>query len=343
MRLPRGSAHFNSGMKEDVTKYKKYTITTTTEAEDIIASILYDLGIEGVEIEDSLIPSEIENSGLFWDELPESTVPSGEARISFYLDSSAGDDDIDKAIRALVREIDDLRQSVDVGDGSIAVTITDDEDWLNKWKEFFHRFTIDFEDGRRALFIPTWESDGSVDNSFDWTVRTDPGASFGSGAHESTRLCIRALEKYVKEGDRLLDVGTGSGILSVMAFKFGASYCAATDLDPCTPYAVKKNFEVNFLEGDNFTLKDGDIITDAALREQIGNNFDIVVANILPNILKELTPIVPRLLKKDGIYIISGIIDEKAAFCEDFLKSGGFEILERRELGEWVSYVSVLH
>ncbi|MCR5525806.1 MAG: 50S ribosomal protein L11 methyltransferase [Lachnospiraceae bacterium] len=319
-------------------QYNKYTIKTTPEAEDILSALLPDIGVDGIEIEDASIPAEISASEMFYDELPENDIPEDVAFVSFYLDSS-------KDSRAVLREasalINSLRETVNIGDGGISIRQTEDKDWINNWKEFFHQFTIDFEDGKRALFIPSWESSESSDD-FDWTIHIDPGTAFGTGAHHTTRLCIKALEKYIKPGDNLLDIGTGSGILSLMAFKFGISHAKGTDLDEGAIPAVAENFEVNGLKNADFELILGNILDDSSVQKKCGKNYRIVVANILPDVLKPLTPMVPSLLAPDGVYITSGIIDEKADEVKEFIEAAGFEILERHDDGEWVSYVSKL-
>ena len=319
-------------------RYDKYTIKTTPEAEDILSAELAELGIDGIEIEDAAVPQEIEDSQIFYDELPENNIPEDVAYVSFYLDSEKDSRAILKGVHELIEE---MRSYVNVGDGGISTSQTEDLDWINNWKEFFHQFTIEFEDGKKALFIPSWENDTS-EEKHDMVIHIDPGTAFGTGAHHTTRLCIKALEKYVKKGDTLLDIGTGSGILSLMAFKFGASRAIGTDLDEGAIPAVKDNLEVNGLADADFELIIGNILDDTSVQEKVGSGYNIVVANILPDVLEPLTPMVPKLLNKDGLYITSGIIDDKADTVKAFIEKAGFEILERHDDGEWVSYVSKL-
>ena len=318
-------------------QYNKFTIKTTPEAEDILSAELADIGVDGVEIEDAGIPDEIENSAIFYDELPENNISADTAYVSFYLEASKDK----KAVLSEVHElINRLSEFINVGDGGISVSRTEDKDWINNWKEFFHQFSIEFEDGKRAHFTPSWEKP-DTDENYDWEINIDPGTAFGTGAHHTTRLCIQALEKYLKKGDSLLDIGTGSGILSLMAFKFGASRAIGTDLDEGAKSAVWDNFNANGLSDANFELILGNILDDKTVQTHVGSGYDIVVANILPDVLEPLTPMVPSLLKDGGIYISSGIIDDKADFVRSFIEKAGLRIIERNDDGEWVSFVAV--
>ncbi len=319
-------------------KYDKYTILTTEEAEDILAAELMELGAGGVEIEDNSIPDTVYESGVFHDVLPESGLKEGTALVTFYVEEGTPRQEILSRVSEMISR---LRETVPVGDGGISVSATEDKDWLNSWKEFFHQFTIDFEDGRRALFVPSWEKPGDV-GDVDFMIRIDPGTAFGTGTHETTRLAIRALEKHVKSGMRFLDVGTGSGILSMLSFLFGAESGVGTDLDPCVESAVEDNFSANSLSDRDFTLYLGNLLTDEALREKIGQGYDIVAANILADVLQELTPLVPGLLKKGGKFILSGIIDFRAEEVRRCLEETGFTILEEEKDGEWVGITATL-
>ena len=317
-------------------QYNKFTIKTTPEAEDIISAELAEIGVDGVEIEDAGIPEEIENSAIFYDELPENNIDADTAYVSFYLEASKDKNKVLSEVHELLKR---LSEFVNIGDGGISVNATEDKDWINNWKEFFHQFSIDFDDGKKARFTPSWEKRDD-DSSCDWEINIDPGTAFGTGAHHTTRLCIKALEKYLKKGDSILDIGTGSGILSLMAFKFGASRAIGTDLDEGSKTAVWDNFNANGLSDANFELILGNILDDSTVQKHVGSGYDIVVANILPDVLEPLTPMVPSLLKEHGIYITSGIIDDKADYVRSFIEKAGLKILERHDDGEWVCYVS---
>ncbi|MCR5107094.1 MAG: 50S ribosomal protein L11 methyltransferase [Lachnospiraceae bacterium] len=315
-------------------KYNRYTINTTTEACDIISSALSDIGVEGVEIEDNIPLSESEKAAMFVDIPLEKGENDGTAKLSFYLDASENNEIILEEIR---NELNSIRKYADIGDGSITVHELADEDYLNNWKQYFHQFHIG-----DILFIPSWEKVPKEDleqNSL--VIHIDPGTAFGTGKHETTHLCIEALRKYVKPGFNILDVGTGSGILSIMAYKFGASGAVGTDLDVCAIDAVQNNMEANGLSDAGFKLIIGNIIDNKEIQDEAGyERYDIVVANILAEILKDLTPVVKNHLKKGGIYILSGIIDDKEEMITDLLKASDYEIIEVNRLGEWVCVVA---
>ena len=217
-------------------KWKKFTIDTTTEAVDFISETLNELGVEGIEIEDHVPLTEAETRGMFVDILPELPPDDGTAKVSFYVDEDAETDNLLASVR---EELDSMRAFLDVGAGTIAESETEDKDWINNWKEYFHPFTVD-----DILIKPTWEA-VPEEHRDKLMIEIDPGTAFGTGSHETTQLCIRALKKFVKSGDRVLDVGTGSGILAITALKLGAAEAFGTDLDECAVSAARENAEVN--------------------------------------------------------------------------------------------------
>jgi ribosomal protein L11 methyltransferase len=208
---------------------------------------------------------------------------------------------------------------------------TEDEDYINNWKKYFHQFYID-----DILFIPSWEEPVSGEHN-GMTIHIDPGTAFGTGMHETTQLCIRALRKYATDGCRVLDVGTGSGVLSILAFKFGAGEVMATDLDICAEAATADNLAANGLEDADFKLIIGNLIDDAKVQDEVGKGYDIVVANILAEVLVPLMPAGIRALKDGGIYIMSGIIDDKEETVVNACKENGLKVLEVNRQGEWVN------
>ncbi|MCR5267698.1 MAG: 50S ribosomal protein L11 methyltransferase [Lachnospiraceae bacterium] len=309
-------------------RYNKYTIQTTTEAEDILISALYDIGIEGAQIEDKIPLSESEKAGMFVDIMPETAEDDGIAYISFYLDET---EDTDAWLKRVREELDDIASFMDAGTLAITTEQTEDADFLNNWKQYFHQFTID-----DILIVPSWE-EAEAGNEDKMIVHIDPGTAFGTGMHETTQLCIRALKKHVTDKTALLDVGTGSGILAIMAYKFGAKFAMGTDLDLCAVDAVKDNMEANGLTERQFKLLIGNIIDDPAVQEEVGyEKYDIVTANILAEVLIPLTPVIMRHLKPGGIYITSGIIDDKEEAVKRAEEEAGLKILEINHQGEWV-------
>lgn len=311
-------------------RWNKYTLTTTAEAEDMISSMMMEAGIEGIEIEDKVPLSESDKSQMFVDILPEGPADDGVARISFYLEP----DQDNAAILAAVEEgLEEIRSwGVDVGIGTIEASQTEDKDWINNWKQYFHQFYVD-----DILIKPSWEEVKPEDRE-KLLIQIDPGTAFGTGMHETTQLCIRQIKKYVKPDTVLLDVGTGSGILSIAALKLGAKFACGTDLDPCAITAVKENMEVNGVEEDKYTVMLGNIIDDKAVQEAVGyEKYDMVVANILAEVLVPLTPVILAQMKPGALYITSGIIDDKEETVVKAVKAAGLEVLEVNHQGEWVS------
>ena len=284
-------------------KWNKFRIETTTEAEDLVSSMLMDLGIQGIEIEDNIPMSQREKEQMFVDILPETGVDDGVAYISFYLE----EEDDKEAVLAKVRaELEDMRAYIEVGSGSIEESQTEDVDWVNNWKKYFHQFYVD-----DILIIPSWENVKPEDEN-KMIVHIDPGTAFGTGMHETTQLCIRQIRKYTTEHTRILDVGCGSGILGMLALMFGAEYSVGTDLDPCAIDATRENMQVNGITEDRYEVMIGNIIDDKAVQDKVGyEKYDIVAANILADVLVPLTPVIVNQLKPGGIYITSGIIDDK--------------------------------
>lgn len=309
-------------------KYDKYTIQTVSAAEDIIISTLYDLGVEGAQIEDKIPLTEAEKAGMFVDILPDGPEDDGSAVISFFLDA---DEDNEELLANVKKELEELRDFCEVGSLEINVEHLEDTDYLNNWKEFFHSFMID-----DILFTPSWE-ELPQDIDANMIIHIDPGTAFGTGKHETTHLCIEALRKYVKPGDSFLDVGTGSGILAIMAYKFGATKAVGTDLDVCAIDAVKDNMEANDLSEAGFELIIGNIIDDTEIQDEVGYEcYDVIAANILAQVLVPLTPQAVKHLKPGGMYITSGIIDDKEEEVKNAIEASGLTVVEIQHKGEWV-------
>ena len=321
-------------------KWTKFQIKTITEAEDIIISSLYDLGLEGAQIEDKVPLTALEKEQMFVDILPDCPEDDGIAYLSFFVEETEdgslllneGKTDADAILKMVEEELENIRMFMDIGEGSVKVDETEDIDWINNWKQYFHQFYID-----DILVIPSWE-DVKPEDDGKMVLHIDPGTAFGTGMHETTQLCIRQLKKYVNKETRLLDVGTGSGILAILSLMFGAAKAVGTDLDPCAVEAVRQNCESNHIDADKFTMMIGNIITDKEVQDKVGYGcYDIVVANILADVLVPLTPVIVNQLKVGGIYITSGIIDDKEETVAEAVRAAGLEIQEITYQGEWVS------
>lgn len=321
-------------------KWMKFRIKTITDAEDVIISTLYDIGLEGAQIEDKIPLTAAEKEQMFVDILPDGPEDDGVAYLSFFVEEDEngsllvnGAASTREEILAMVKEeLEGLKSFMEIGEGSIEVAETEDIDWINNWKQYFHQFCID-----DLLVIPSWEEVREEDRGKK-ILHIDPGTAFGTGMHETTQLCIRQLKKHITSETELLDVGTGSGILAIIALMYGIRHAVGTDLDPCALEAVRENREANGIASKDFDMMIGNLITEQEVRDRVGyNRYDIVVANILADVLVPLTPIVREHLKEGGIYITSGIIDDKEQTVAEAVKAAGMEILEITHQGEWVS------
>ena len=309
-------------------KWNKFRLKTTTAAEDIVSSSLSDLGIEGVEIEDKVPLTQKEKEQMFVDILPETIPDDGTAFINFYLEEG---EDKDAVLAKVLEELAGMREFVDLGPCTIEESQTEDVDWVNNWKQYFHQFYVD-----DILIIPSWEQVKPEDEG-KMIIHIDPGTAFGTGMHETTQLCIRQIKKYVTDTTRILDVGCGSGILGMLALKFGAAYAVGTDLDPCAIDATHENMKENGVPKEQYEVMIGNIIDDKAIQDQVGYAcYDIVAANILADVLVMLTPVIVSQLKPGGIYITSGIIDDKEEVVKQAVADAGLELLDVTYQGEWV-------
>ncbi len=337
-------------------KWKKFKIKTITEAEDIIISTLYDIGLEGAQIEDKVPLTALEKEQMFVDIMPAAEEDDGIAYLSFFVEETedgrlllprteaaeqetVSDDgaeriyvEEEKLLSRVKEELEGLREFMDIGEGEVTVDETEDIDWINNWKQYFHQFYID-----DLLVIPSWEEVKPEDNNRK-ILHIDPGTAFGTGMHETTQLCIRQIRKYLTEETVLLDVGTGSGILGILALMYGGKKVVGTDLDPCAVPAVEENLEANHISPALFELIIGNIITEKDVQDKVGYGcYDIVVANILADVLVPLTPVIVNQLKPGGIYITSGIIDDKEMCVREAVERAGLQVLEVTYQGEWVS------
>ena len=310
-------------------KWNLFRLKTTTEAEDIVSSMLADLGIEGVQIEDKIPLTQSDKEQMFVDILPDMPEDDGCAYLTFYLDEEVDKHEMLLKVR---QELEEMRSYLNVGDCTIEESQTEDVDWVNNWKQYFHQFYID-----DILVIPSWENVEAKDSD-KMVIHIDPGTAFGTGMHETTQLCIRQLKKYVTEDTEILDVGCGSGILGMLALKFGAKHSVGTDLDPCAIDATYENMDNNGISRDQYEVMIGNIIDDKEVQDKVGyEKYDIVAANILADVLVPLTPVIIHQLKKGGIYITSGIIEDKEEVVVEAVKKAGLEVLEVNHQGEWVS------
>ena len=309
-------------------KWNRFTIKTKTEAEDVIISALADVGIQGVEIQDKQPLTDEDKAQMFVDIMPDCPEDDGIAYLNFYLEE---DEDIEEVLQNVRQVLDEVSSYMDIGEGSIEQSQTEDKDWINNWKEYFHQFYVD-----DILIVPSWEEVKDEDKD-KMILHIDPGTAFGTGMHETTQLVIRQLKKYVTRGAEILDVGTGSGILGITALKLGAGHVVGTDLDPCAVSAVQDNKEANQIPNADFDMMIGNIIDDQEVQNQVGyERYDIVAANILADVLVPLTPVIVHQMKKGAYYITSGILDVKEEVVKEAVLAAGLTLVEVTHQGEWV-------
>ena len=310
-------------------KWNKFTLKTRSEVEDIVISTLADVGIEGVEIQDKQPLTESDKQQMFVDIMPDIPDDDGIAYLNFYLDV---DEDKEKVLADVRAALAEMQEFLDLGECTITESETEDKDWINNWKQYFKQFYVD-----DILIIPSWEEVKPEDRD-KMIIHIDPGTAFGTGMHETTQLCIRQLKKYVTKDTELLDVGTGSGILSIIALKLGARHAVGTDLDPCAVPAVEENKEVNGIPVEAFDMMIGNIIDDKEVQDKVGyEKYDIVTANILEDVLVPLTPVIVHQMKPGAVYITSGILDVKEEVVKEAVVAAGLEVVEVTHQGEWVS------
>ena len=309
-------------------KWHKFRLKTLSEAEDIVIAALAEAGVEGVEIEDKVPLTALDKEKMFVDILPDLEEDDGIAYLSFYVDA---EEDAGPLVGRVKEELENLQAFMDIGEGTIEESETEDIDWINNWKQYFHQFYVD-----DMLITPTWETVREEDAD-RLTIRIDPGTAFGTGMHETTQLCMKQLKKYVTPGCQVLDVGTGSGILSIVALKLGAAHAVGTDLDPCAISAAYENLETNGIPDGKMEVLSGNLIDNQVIQETVGfEKYDIVVANILANVLVLLTPEAVRHMKSGALYITSGILKEKEESVREAMTKAGLTIKEVTSQGEWV-------
>ncbi len=314
-------------------KWIRFTLDTHTDAVDMLSYMLDEIGVEGIEIEDHVPLSEEDKKKMFVDILPDPEDNDGTAKVHFYMEpENCNPEKIMMQVQDIFQEV---KQFCNIGKGTVSLSETEDKDWINNWKTFFKPFRA----ADNIVIKPTWET-YEKENEDDILIEIDPGIAFGTGSHETTKLCIQALDKYVKKDDSVLDVGCGSGILSIAALKLGAAHATAIDIDEVAVKVAAENMEVNHIPASQYTLFDGDLITNSFLKVKAGTGHDIVVANILADVIIPLTGVIRPHLKKGGLYITSGIINTKEEEVREALIANGFEILGVEYMKEWCCFIA---
>lgn len=331
-------------------KWIKYELKTTTEATDLIVNMLSELGVNGVEVVDNVPLTNTEKEKMFVDILPESKPDDGNSILYFYISDGNETDsafyntgteienvsDIDPAdlLNKIRSGLEEISQITDIGEGTISISKTEDEDWANNWKNFFHPFKI----GENIIITPTWEKPEHSKN--DLVIKIDPGAAFGTGTHETTKLCVEELIKYVKKDFEILDIGCGSAILTIAAIKLGAKSGYAIDIDSTAAEQAIENVEINEVS-DKVVVETGNLLNDKELcRKLYKNPFDVIVANILVPVLVSLTPVIVLALKEGGYYIVSGIVKELKEDVITAIRNAGLHLVSENCENDWVCLVA---
>ncbi len=309
-------------------------ITINRDAIDKVSAELYDMGISGIEISDKDDFKEfLENNRKYWDYVDEELekLKSAPSQITIYFeDDQDGKDRLTFVKESLLKL---SNEDPEIGNILYDEKAVKDEDWSENWKQFFKPLEI----GEKVLIVPEWEAAPETDRT---KFVINPGCSFGTGSHESTRMCIEFIEKYLNEDDSVLDLGCGSGILSVIALLLGAKDASAVDIDPMAVETAYQNLALNNLSKDIYKGYAGDITEDQALLDELSKKkYDIVLANIVADVIINLSGYVKAFMKPDGVFICSGIIIERKAEVKKALESAGLDLIEEKVMGEWAALV----
>ena len=320
-------------------KWMRFRVRTKVDAEDILISSMQDVGLYGAQIEDHVPLTAAEKEQMFVDILPETGEDDGTAVLSFFLEETEdghvlvdGELKTPEEVKAAnEEELAQLRTYSDIGEGTVTIEETEDLDWINNWKQYFHQFWI--ED---ILAIPSWEEPEITDKEPALVFHIDPGTACGTGMHETTQLCISQIRRHITPDTVMLDVGTGSGILAILALMLGIKSAVGTDLDPCAPPAIEDNLRTNGVDPSKFKVILGNLIDDEKVQAEVGTEkYDIVAANILADVLIPLTPHVVPTMKPGAYYITSGILEGREDSVADAMRQAGLEVLSVTGKGEW--------
>lgn len=302
-------------------KWTGVLITTTNEAIEAITYMLYDIGVKGVEILDNTL-TEKDKENLIVDYIDDNMVNNKEIKIKCYFSE---EENINEIIIDIKQRLNNIKKFIDIGSAKIETDITDEEDWANNWKQFYKPFKV----GNNILIKPTWEKIEEY-NDKDIIIEIDPGMAFGSGTHETTSMCIELIQTYLNERNYIIDVGCGSGILGITAAKLGAEKVDCIDIDKNAVKVAKSNVSIND-EESKVSVIHGDLI------DKVSTKADIVVANIMADIVILLTKDIKKVLKKEGVFISSGIILDKLDEVKNTILANKFEILDIKTKGEWAA------
>lgn len=319
-------------------KWIEMTVFTTEQGLDAVVARFDMLGIQQVIIEQGKesIEAFLKETAKYWDYADTDELVAGEEPcVKAYLADAGENMELVHQAEASFDALRNMDVGLDLGSLRFVVRVTDEEDWANNWKVYYKPFPI----GERLLVRPSWEA---VVNAEDRVVLSlDPGMAFGTGSHHTTRMCLEYLEKTVQGGDRILDLGCGSGILSIAGVLLGAQSALAVDIDPIAEKIAYENAQLNGVQRDRYSVRIGDVLTDHALRRFLGTQqYDIVMANIVASVILALLPIVPPLLRAGGTFITSGIIHERLDEVKDAILANGLAIEDVQIQEEWCAILA---
>lgn len=321
-------------------EWTEVKIYTTTEGIEPVSAMLLDTGVTGIQVEDDKELKEYLNtSSEFWDYVDEELLnkPIGETKVTVYVSDNPYGHEILMNIKAGVERLKSMDIGLDLGRLAIETKSNlDDQEWLNKWKEFYKPFCV----GNRIFVKPVWEDIPAPEGRVTFNI--NPGHVFGTGLHQTTQLCMLQLEKYINENSVVADLGCGSGILSVVSLLLGAKSAFAVDIDANAIKTAYENAELSGVDKSKYYVTSGNVIDDKALQDEIGyDKYDVVVANIIADVICAISPVVPKQLKKGGVFIASGIIKDRLDDVYNALNEVGLKVVDTSIKDEWVSVTSV--
>lgn len=316
-------------------------IYTTREGIEPVSAVLLETGIQGIQVEDDdELKEYLEESSMYWDYVDEELLnkEKEETKLKIYVSDNPYGHEILLNVKEAIKTLKNMEQEVALNLGRLDIETTfnlNDEEWLNKWKEFYKPFTL----GEKILIKPVWEDVENTDGKVVFNI--NPGHVFGTGLHQTTQLCITNLEKYITNESVVLDLGCGSGILSIISLLLGAKNAFAVDIDENAVKVAYENAELNKIDKDKYFVTSGNVVTDEDLKKQIGyKKYDIVLANIIADVICFISPVVPQQLKDDGVFIASGIIKDRLQDVYDALNQNGLEPIDTITKDEWVCVIS---
>ncbi len=311
-------------------KWYEITVFTTDEGTDEVCSVLEDAGLEGFTIEESreTAAAVLEQSVPFWDFADMENIGTEHPCVRTYLEKKRSSLAVIEKAKAAVEDLKKKDAGGRLGPLELTVSERDDEDWANNWKQYYKPIEI----GSRLLVLPSWEDEPETERT---VLRLDPGMAFGSGSHQTTKMCLSFLDETVRKGDRVLDLGCGSGILSIAAILLGADSAVAVDVDPAVEHVARSNADLNGIPEGQYSILVGNVVADSVLRNRLGGPYDIVVANIVADVIIGLAPYAIDFCREGSVFIVSGIIDERMEEVRNALRSGGFIIRREEKMDDW--------